>query len=144
MTISYTVFTNSTGKIDSYGVVPDAAHYALIPFVSGQTVTTDSIDTDANWYYLGGVLTPRPLLTTLATWSTLAITANGISSAVLGSGLPNPTPVSIQLLNKSGVMPVTGSVTTGSLTITANYPGSYQVTTNIFPYKDYQVIIVAT
>lgn len=144
MTISYTVYDNTSGQIQYFGTVPDSTHYALIPVTVYQTLTTDSIDSDAHWYYVSGVLTARPLLTSVASWSTTSITANGVSSAVFGSGIPNPTTVSIIQQGNKAVTPVSGTITSGTLTITANYPGTYLVTMNVFPYQDYSQVITAT
>lgn len=132
--------------INAYGSVPDSTHYAVIPYdPTTQTLTTDTIDSDLNWYYLSGVLTARPLLSTVATWSTLAITANGSSTATLGSGLPNPTTITIIVPGSTGIAQVAPqTITSGSFSLTTTQPGTYVVETSCFPYVDTAVSIIAT
>jgi hypothetical protein len=108
---------------------------------------TDLVQTDdykISWNGTDFEMVERDELSTVATWSATTIDADGVDSAVLGSGLPNPTTVSLTYQAYEALAPVSGDVTTGTLTITADLAGEYEVSINVFPYKPYSQTITAT
>ena len=142
--INYVIYETSSGRISSYGVVPDQAHYDIIPCSNLDTITPDSIDDDNKQYYLNGILTTRPAFSDANAWTKTAITANGVDSAIFGPAIPNLT--NVRIINQSAklAIPVEEVIITGTLTITTTAPGRYVVTLTSFPYQPYTHTIIAT
>jgi hypothetical protein len=88
------------------------------------------------------VLSTKPLLTTVATWDKVSIHATGTDAATLGTGLPNPTEISIQVITAEGAETIAPfNATTGSLVLKSLIIGTYSVTARAAGYKDYTVSI---
>jgi hypothetical protein len=88
------------------------------------------------------VLSTKPLLTTVATWDKVSIHATGTDAATLGTGLPNPTEISIQIITAEGAETIAPfNATTGSLVLKSLIIGTYWVTARAAGYKDYTVSI---
>ena len=97
-------------------------------------------------YYMDittGLATLYGSLSTIASWDTLSIWADGVTGATLSS-LPNPTLITVTFIDNGIAPPAPITVTSGSFTLTTNVPSTYTVVASSFPYKDYSVNIVAT
>lgn len=105
----------------------------------------DLTDKTTEWYYVAGVKTARPAFSTVGSWNTLSITADGVDDATFGSSLPNPTTVVVVVPPNLGILvPASVSVTTGSFVLTTDTPGEYIVTLDKFPYVQQTYTITAT
>ena len=137
---AYVVYITGTGEIvrNFYGDTASAAAQAG----SGESVLAGSGD-PAEKYITGGVITTRPALTGVATWDTLAIDADGVDAATLGSGLPNPTAVYV-VPRTAEAIEHSATVTDGSLVFKTTVVGTFEITAVAFPYKNYTVEVVAT
>lgn len=142
----YAIYNTTTGEIKKvFGVLPDDTVTVPANVGSGEASSLEtSVDPDTE-YYVSGVKTTRPLMTTVATWDTTSITANGTSSATLGPSLPNPTNIlvsfSIPSIDGSGT---SITETSGSFSLTTVAAGSYTVTATAFPYQTYTTVITAS
>jgi hypothetical protein len=78
----------------------------------------------------------------VATWDVTTIDADGVDAATLGSGLPNPTVIFIQILTAEGAENIAPfNATTGSLVLKSLVIGTYSVTVLAEGYKDYKATI---
>ena len=105
-------------------------------------MTTFFTSYDPNLYYdNAGVITVRPLLTTVATWNKTTITADGSDAASI-STLPNPS--TIKISTPIGIDPIEDIIETdGEFSMTTNVVGNYEITVVSYPYQDYTVTILA-
>lgn len=146
--LTYNLADNTTGEIIAQiGVDTDNDANAVTNNTpSGATAYVgDPLDTSAIYYYVSGVKTARPLMSTVGSWNTTSITADGISTATFGSSLPNPTTVVVQLPIGVGLtIPGPITVTTGSFSLTTPVPGIYNVIIDAFPYVQLATEITAT
>lgn len=95
----------------------------------------EDTDTDAEWYYVSGVKTARPLFSSVATWNKTTIDADGVDTATL-SGLPNPTNMVVQVPMGKGLdLPGPFTETSGSFSLTTTVAGTYLVLVEAFPYQ---------
>lgn len=139
--MNFVVYNTSTGAIQRSGMCP--ASEVGLQAASGESVLEGSAN-DLTQYVSGGSLSSRPLLSTVATWNKTALSPNGTDQATLGSGLPNPTTISITPPPNLGISPIADQiVTTGSFSFTTTVMGDYVVTARSFPYQDYTVTIKA-
>lgn len=84
----------------------------------------------------------RPSLT--ATWNKTTITANGTDTATLGSSLPNPTIVTVDVPT-GAVLPDPEEVTAGSFSLATTISGDYTVRIYPpFPYMSITQVITAS
>jgi len=159
MQVNYAVYITSTGEVLQNGSCDDTM-VALQAQSAGETaIDTGEIVVDSKTqYYVAGVLTPRPLLTSVATWDVTSIVADGVSTATLGPGLPNPSTVIMEgsipdIINKdstyrfttsSGIVPAIDEVTDGSYTITTTTTGLFTIIVESFPYQTYTTTISGT
>lgn len=140
--MNFAVYKTTTGEILRIGKVPD--DMLTIQAGTGETVV-EAVADPATEYYLAGVKTARPLLTTVATWSTLTLVANGVATATLGATLPNPTKINITPPANLGIAPIAEqTVVDGSFVLSTTVAGAYKVTAKAFPYQDYTVTINGT
>lgn len=142
----YAIYNTTSGEITKvFGVGID--DILTIPGNTG-VGEASSLETSVNattQYYVSSVITTRPLFTSVGSWDTTTITANGISSATFGSSLPNPTTAVITTPPDAGTFnTVSATITTGSFTITTPVAGTYQVTLTAFPYQQLTTTITAT
>ena len=158
MLTNFAVYITATGQVNRIGSCDSTAVSAQAQTGETAVDTTTIVVDPATQYYLSGVLTARPLMTSVATWDVTSITANGTSTATLGFGLPNPTTVnvtaSVNLLSFSQVyrlpptvttvLTSTDTVTTGSFLLKTEMVGEYEVTAIAFPYQSNTVIITGT
>lgn len=138
----YVVYVTASGEVLRTGNCLDDD--LALQAGTGETAVQDTAN-DATEYYPSGVKTTRPLITSVATWDTTSITANGTAKATLGSSLPNPSTVFITPpagLGLPAVAPQT--VTDGTFRLSTTVPGAYTVTVRAFPYQDYTVTINAS
>lgn len=138
---AFIIYTTSTGEIRNYIEQDDISDAPTGP--AGTSTMEVTVGLAASLYYVpSGVLTARPYLSSVATWDSTTLTANGVDTVTLGSGLPATTTYTITPLSDNGVDVVTGSVTDGSLTITTDAVGPFKVELDgIFPYlTDVEVI----
>lgn len=139
--IDFITYNISDGKIIQTGKCQPQ-------LLSAQTTSTgqsviDGIADLSKSYISGGVVTPRPLFTTSSSWNTTSITANGTSTATFGSTIPSGTVATI-IANTAKVASITPiTITDGSLNITSNVVGTYDITFSKFPYLDYKVRVTA-
>lgn len=117
---------------------------ATFPLATGQAILED-VEADGTYVIVAGAPVARSLLTTVATWDTLSILANGTAKATLGAGLPNPSKISVTPPGNLGIAAIPEqTVTDGSFTFATPLPGAYVVTVSAFPYLDYEATINAT
>lgn len=136
------IIHDTVGKILRTGSCPDTM--LSIQAGLGETVI-EGLANDATQYVSAGVITSRPLLTTVATWDVTTIVANGTAKATLGATLPNPTKVSITPPPNSGIASIADqTIIDGAFTLATTVAGAYTVTATAFPYQDYTVTINAT
>lgn len=137
--ILYNIVKDSTGEIVSQiGADLDLDSTAVTANTPAGHTAYEGLMTDTTyeWYYVGATKTARPLFSSVATWNTTTITANGTSTATLGPGLPNPTGVVIDIPRSSGLdIPAPQTVTSGSFSLTTTVPGVYRVQVKAFPYQ---------
>lgn len=153
---NYIVYSELTGEIlkvgqchdDDIGLQPDynMSQNVIETDVSYQNDSTHYVDITSTPTVMAKVL----LQDVITDWSTLEISANGLSVAILGDGdLPFGTTIYItpptvddttmtQLLIPDPIV-----VTDGQFNFRHTFPGSYTITAKIFPYFDYTNIIVA-
>lgn len=141
----YAVFLESTGECLRAGtsLQEDITQQAFNPGEVSLVVTLEQADPELV-YMLGGVAVDRPLLTSMATWDTTTITANGTSSATLGPTLPSGT-----VIRFTGAPAALGEIddlteTSGSFIMNTTIAGDYTVTATLFPYQTLTTIITAT
>lgn len=104
----------------------------------------DENDTPGDFYYVSGVKTARPEFSTVVSWNTLEITADGVSSATM-SGLPNPTTILVTVPQNLGLdIPGEFVETSGSFTLTTTVVGTYDVFIEAFPFKTTVYSVVAS
>lgn len=140
---NYTIYVIATGQVVQSGTCADDA-LASFPLAAGQAILEDA-ELDGDQMIVAGAPAARPLLTSVATWDTLAIAANGIAKATLGAGLPNPSSILVAPPARLGIAtPPEQVVTDGTFTFATTVPGAYVVTVSAFPYLDYEVTINAT
>ena len=148
MALINTVFAaNISGEILK-SIVYDSDYYIAGDVIANQpantTIYTANVsDTGDTIYAFGGNIIARPLFTSVGSWNTLSITANGVSTASFISSLPNPTQVSIVLPSGLGSSHSGTSVTTGTFNLTTTVAGSYVVTFTAFPYQTLTTTITA-
>lgn len=105
----------------------------------------DPTDKPDDWYYVAGVKTARPEFSTVGSWDTTTITADGVDAATFGTGLPNPTIISVVVPVFSGIQPVTPfEETSGSFSITTPARGEYRVSFTAFPYRPLTTTLTAS
>lgn len=142
-TLRYAIYDNTTGMILSILEVL-ADDTVTIPGNTGvgQTaVQDDTVDDDLH-YYVAGVRTNRPLLSTANSWSATTVVANGINTITFGSSLPNPTTANVSSI--TGDAGLSGTVTDGTFEFSTNIAGSYFVDLEAFPYQIYKIQVEAT
>lgn len=144
----YNIADNTTGEILSQigADVTLDANAVTDNTPSGTTAYLGLLtDKPSEWYYVAGVKTARPAFSTVGSWNTLSITADGVDDATFGSSLPNPTTAVVVVPSNLGIeVPASVSITTGSFTLTTDTPGKYQVTLDAFPYMQETYTITAT
>jgi len=149
--INYILYTTATGEIfNSVTAEADSIDLTYImtmhPDFDSDTQsymsTVDRVEPFSN-YVLSGTVTPRPLLSSAATFNKTTITADGSDSAVLGPNLPNPTTVQAVGLPAGGESAALTTITDGSLTIKSTVPGLIQFKLRAFPYQDELFLVVA-
>lgn len=137
--LTYNLADNTTGAIlNQLGVDLDNDANALTDNTpSGTTAYVgDPSDTPNDWYYVAGVKTARPDFSTVGSWSSTTITADGVSAATFSSGLPNPTTIIVSVPIGSGLdIPSPITETSGSFSLTTTVPGDYYIMFDAFPYK---------
>lgn len=150
--INYIIFTKSSGEINnSVTAVADSIDLAYIqlmhpdfdPVLQDFMETTDQVSTISE-YVVSGVITARPLFSTVATLNKLVITADNTDSATLGPGLPNPTTVlGLQIPDGGEYTPAITTITDGSLVIKSAVVGQIAFNLRAFPYQDQLYIVEA-
>lgn len=140
--IDFVIYLTTTGQVLRTGVCADD-DFAL-QAGAGETAIADTAN-DQTDYYPSGVKTTRPLITSVATWDTTSIVANGTAKATLGATLPNPTTAFIEPPSGLGFASVpVQTVTDGTFRLSTTVAGAYLVTVKAFPRQDYTVTINAT
>lgn len=143
------IYKTATGQITKRLVIPDdyAMSIADANTGSGEAYITLTSDFDPAVSYVdtvGLVLVDRPLLSTVATWSATALTANGVATVTLGSSLPSNTIVRfISTPDAVGAVP-DQTVADGSFSFSTLATGAYIVNTFAFPYQDTTTTITAS
>lgn len=143
----YVFFNISTGKISKVISTREAdTGLADLNRETGEdwVEITNGVEVSGALHYVTNTastkdITARPDFDSVASWSDVKLTADNVDTVTFGSGLPNPT--SVTIIGQLGIPPLTGSVTDGTLTITVPLPGPYQVTLEAFPYKTETYII---
>jgi len=139
--IYYAIYTVATGEIQK--VISLSEDDTTDTVANNVSVGEDFITADAEplrdeVYVVSGVLTARPALSAIATWNKTSITANGVDSATLGSGLLNPTTIKVHPdvdAMKNGGDGALVVVTDGSITFATEAAGKYDFeVVNPFPY----------
>jgi len=141
----FTIYVTATGQIVQAGACQAEAASLLAADV-GETLLTSETDVySLDQMIVNGAPVARPQLSSVATWDTLAVPADGVSKATLGPGLPNPTAILISPPKGRGIgaIPVQVAID-GSFRFATSVPGDYVITVNEFPYMDYEVTINAT
>jgi hypothetical protein len=142
----YNIADNTTGVIVSQVAVDlDNDANALTNNTPPGTTAYTGLQTDTadTFYYVAGVKTARPLFSTAGSWNTLAITANGTSTATFSASLPNPT--NIYIVVPLGLdIPAPITETSGSFSLNTTIAGSYVITFDAFPYQQAVYTVVAT
>lgn len=146
MSSNYVLAASANGPIVANGTVPNASQIAE---QSGNGLTAyTGTGSPATHYMVGGVITARPDLGTVAVVSNVGgWQADGTDVYSYGSGLPNPTTVKITANGAAGytftpVAPFT--VTDGILNLTTNMPGDYVITLDAFPYQTKTLNVTAS
>lgn len=142
----YVVYDTSTGEIKSFFTSrPETYDDQYKFYVKPGYGVVEDIDTPDPFteYYPGGVRTKRPLLTDIASWDKICVEPNGTEAATFGSGLPNPTYLSVYPNEYNGVETIEGTCTDGAASITFNKTGLYHVRASAWPYQDYDELIGA-
>jgi hypothetical protein len=135
----YTIYNSTTGQLLRKISTQDA-DLANTQVQAGESIINQDLSFDTQ-YISSGSPTTRPTLS--LTWNKTTITANGSDSAIVSSSIPNPTNYSI--IVPAGIQPITdGTITTGTLTFTADLPGIYTIILDSFPYQIYKQNITAT
>jgi hypothetical protein len=135
----YTIYNSTTGlllrKISTQDV--DLANAQV---QSGESIINQDLSFDTQ-YISSGSPTTRPTLS--LTWNKTTITADGSDSATVASGIPNPT--NYRIIVPAGIQSISdGTITTGTLTFTADLSGIYTIILDSFPYQTYKQNITAT
>ena len=131
MTI-YAIYYTANGEINQIYQGDDPSAFVG---PDEDTIIVDDSVSDTTSYVLGGVITPRPLLTSINSWDTTSFTADGVTTITFGSSLPVGTAYTIK--SPLGVASDSGTITDGSLSISTVVPGEYLLTLEIFPYQPY-------
>lgn len=138
--MKFVVYKNFNGMILRAGECPD--DWLSSQANTGETAMEADAD-DANYYISGGSIAARPTLS--AVWNKTTITANGADQAIFGSGLPNPTTVSVTVVPEGVQIPDPEDVTTGTFSFATPIAGAYTViVTPPFPYIPVTQVITAT
>lgn len=149
--INYILFTTATGEIfNSVMAAADSIDLTYImtmhPDFDDDTqsylTVPEFVDPKTN-YVLSGVVTPRPLFSSVATFNKTTITADGTDSAVLGPSLPNPTTVQAISSPSGGESTSLTTITDGSLTIKSSIQGFIRISLKAFPYQDELFLVIA-
>ena len=145
---TYNIVKNSTGAIE-HQVGADAtldANAVIDNTPVGYTAYLgSSTDTPAEFYYIGATKTARPAFSTVGSWNTTSITANGTSTATFSASLPNPTTIIVLVPYIKGIaQPGPITETSGSFSLTTTVAGTYTVIFDAFPYKQLTTTITAT
>lgn len=146
MSVHYVLYENTTGKIVGDGDV-STSDQVLQQNTASLTAIAGAGSIALN-YVLSGVITARPALSTVATVTNAGgWAANGSDVYSYGTGLPNPTTVSIKANGASGynftnIPPFT--VADGVLNLTTTMPGDYVITLTAFPYQDQTLSVTAS
>lgn len=127
--MNYVVY-DAEGRVVQHGTVPDEEHFNLVTVPDGCGIAEAAVVDERLKYYPGGVPTPRPNLSSVATWSSMSIVGDGTDFCTLGPALPNPTEV---LVVGPGVHE-RYTVTTGQFVFSATLAGTYTVVVDGFPY----------
>lgn len=141
----FMVYDTASGVVLRSGQCPE--ELLAIQAGAGETAieVPTGIDEPEDYYMSVGEPVAKPLITTVATWSTLAITANGVSAATLGAGLPNPSTVVIRPPADLGIANIANQIVTdGTFNLTTTVPGDYTVKVSATHYLDYEETISAT
>lgn len=144
----YNIVLNSTGAITAQlGADTDTDANAVTDNTPALHTAYTGLATDTTevFYYVGATKTARPAFSTVGSWGTQTITADGVSAATFGSSLPNPTNIIVNVPRGLGLtLPGPLTVTAGSFTLTTTVAGTYEVTLNAFPYVQQSYTITAT
>jgi len=145
--INYIVFITATGEIvTNISMLEEAL---LDTVTASVTAGRDYLAVAGNrntQYVVTGVVTARPALSVVATWSATTI-ASGVT-ATLGTTLPVETVVTVvasgavQLLGGRGHSVV--FVNDGSFEFSSTIPGTYTVSVECFPYLNTTYTITVT
>lgn len=143
--LNYVIYNTSTGEITkSLQIYDENDTVSVANNVGGGEASLQEDGEPSTHYVTGGVSTPKLALSTVATWNTTTIDADGVDAATLGSSLPNPTRITV-IASAPGIAPITQvNVTTGTFTLTTTTPGTYTVITEVFPYLNTSTTIEAT
>lgn len=140
-----TIFDTTTGAVNRVFTGDDMMN----PYLAGAGEDYIIGNYPDDQYYIvspTGTKTPtaRPALSTVATWNTTSITANGSSTATLGSGLPTGTVVRFLDVPPELTRPNDVTVTGGVFDLTTTVRGTFQVVVTAFPYLETTTTITAS
>lgn len=149
--INYILYTTASGEIfNSVTAVADSIDLPYImtmhPDFDSDTQSYMTVEEFTDFktnYVLSGVITSRPLFSSVAMFNKTTITADGSDSAVLGPNLPNPTTVQAIGLPAGGESTSLTTITDGSLTVKSSVPGFIQFKLRAFPYQDEIFLVIA-
>lgn len=145
MNKNFAVYKTGTGQIVQAGTCQEEVLDLLVKGTDESLITDDVFVYTFSHRIVAGVPELRPDITTVATWDTLTVLANGVAKVTLGPGLPNPSVIEVGVPSDLGLAPVPAqTVTDGSFTFATTLPGAYMVAVKAFPYMDYEVTINAT
>lgn len=141
----FVVFNSTTGKI--LRTINTSLSSYTPSIISGELFIASTVIVDKNTQYVINIgttndITTRQLLSTVVTWDSGTLTADGVDSCTL-SGLPNPSSYNIAVPVGVDAIP-DGVITDGSLVFKTNQSGTYIITIDSFPYQLYSQTITAT
>ena len=141
----YILVDSTTGEVYS-SLQMDAGDSAAVLAANPGTILVSSatvIDDSLYLYDLIGLtFVLKDDLTDVATWDSLTLDADATDAVTLGSGLPNPTIVSVTPV-RAFANPAYVVVTTGSFVFKTDAVGLYSITARAFPYNEYTVTVEA-
>lgn len=145
---NFIIYTISTGRIDRAVAadieILDQTFIELI-YPEFDPILQDFLETDdlcspLSWYFDGVEPIERPVFSDTWNFNKSSILPDGIDSATIGPGLPNPTKCYIATPEDvEHIEPF--DLVDGQLSFTAPSVGTYIITLSAFPYVDEQFTI---
>jgi len=120
---TFAVYSTTDGSIKGCGSSPDLSGADIFKDASTSVLDSGGIFADPALFYVRLSDATLQVRAALPAFSKTSVLANGIDAAVIASGLPNPTHVTV-----SGDGTEAFDVTDGALSLAFSAPGRYKVT----------------